>query len=446
VGASWSINLRAVGICAAIAVGASLGVLAPAAMAAPPNDLYANRTNLGDELPVHLTESNLEATRDGYTVVNTFAAGHSIWWEWQSPRTEWTTVSTCDSDFATVVGVFEEGEFGYLKPLSVGNSAEGPGCWGRESRYTFWAEAGHDYELGGDGFGFYPPGGTPPTGEGTIALSIEPTAAPPNDAFAAATPIGGGYSEPGGNPFEPPNDDRHLYTSLDGYNWGATTEPGEPQLAPGGGASVWYSWTPPESGTVTLSICCQATPELVTLYAGDSLSGLTPIAAGTTAMARPSAAVIGGAPYMIRVAGGADPVAARPRMGSFALDLEMAVPRKVEGSPSSTGTTAAPAQASLPGPHAFAAPAVPTIAHHSVDVEARSATFRFGSATKGATYRCRLDAKPFRACSSPLKITGVEPGKHRLEVEAMAPGRPASAPAVAHFSVPAPQRRHHRTG
>jgi hypothetical protein len=441
VGASWSINLRAVGIGAAIAVGASLGILVPAAIAAPANDLYENRAPLGSELPVRRVESNVGATRDGYTEVGTFAAGHSIWWEWESPLSEWTTVSTCDSEFATVVGVFEEGEHGYLNRLSAGNSAEGPGCWGRGSRYSFWAEAGHDYEIAADGFGFYPPGGTAPLAEGTITLSIEPTPPPPNDAFAAATPIGGAYSEPGHSPFEPPNDNRRLSTSLNGYNWGATLDPGEPLLAPGSGASVWYSWTPPESGTVTLSTCCQVTPELVTLYAGNSLTGLTPLAAGTTPEARPSAAVTGGAPYMIRVAGGPDAVAGRPRMGSFLLGLELVVPPKA-GAPLAPGTTAS----SQPAPHGIAPPAVPTIAHRSVDTEARSATFRFGSATKGATYRCRLDAKPFRACSSPWKITGVKPGKHRLEVEAMAPGRPASAPAVAHFSVPAPHRRHHATG
>jgi hypothetical protein len=443
----WSINLRAVGVCAALAVGASLGVLAPAALAAPPNDLFANRAALGDELPVHLSERNLGATRDGNTEINAFAAGHSIWWGWESPVSEWTTVSTCDSEFKTVVGVFEEGEFGYLDRLSSGNSAEGPGCWSQGSRYTFWAEAGHDYEIGADGFDFYLPPATPPPGEGTITLAIEPTPPPPNDAFAAATPIGGSYAEPGGNPFEPPNDNRRLYTSINGYNWGATADPGEPQIAASDGASVWYSWTPPESGTVTLSTCCQATPELLALYAGSTLAGLVPVASRSGSETRLSASVTGGAPYMIEVAGGPDPSAGRPYMASFSLGVEMAIPRHAE-------PAAAPASGGSPvvvkpmetGPARKPRLAVPSLAQASIDPAAGSATFRFASKVKGARYRCRLDERPFRACASPLKLRGVAPGKHRLQVEAMAAGQAASAPAVAHFSVPAPRRHRHKAG
>jgi hypothetical protein len=443
----WSINLRAVGICAALAVGASLGVLAPAALAAPPNDQFANRTVLGNALPVHLSESNSGATRDGNAEISAFSAGHSIWWEWESPLTEWTTVSTCDSEFRTVDGVFEEGEFGYLKSLSVGNSAEGPGCWSQGSRYTFWAEAGHDYEIAADGFDFYVPPAPPPPGEGTITLAVEPTPPPPNDAFAAATPIGDSYAEPGANPFEPPNDDRHLYTSINGYNWGATADPGEPQIAPGDGASVWYSWTPPESGTVTLSTCCQATPELLALYAGSSLADLTPIASRSGSETRLSASVTGGAPYMIEVAGGQDSTAGRPHMASFSLGLEMAIPRNPEPAPAAPASEASPTAAKAVEPaHSMPRLAVPTLAPPSIDSAARSVTFRFASKEKGARYRCRLDAKPFHACSSPLKLRGMTPGKHRLEVVAMVAGRTASDPAVARFSVPAPRRHRHRAG
>src|ERR1700761_7838825 len=112
-------NLRSLGACAAIAVGASLGVLAPPALAAPSNDAFANRAVLGDALPVHETESNEGATADAGGRVTEFAEGHSIWWEWESPLTGWVTVSTCASDFQTVLNVFEGTELGHLTSLTA---------------------------------------------------------------------------------------------------------------------------------------------------------------------------------------------------------------------------------------------------------------------------------------------------------------------------------------
>jgi hypothetical protein len=76
-------HLRALGICAAIAVGASLGVLAPAAMAAPANDHFADRAPLTGPLPIEVAESNAGATAEEgeFIALRGFAAHHSLWWE-----------------------------------------------------------------------------------------------------------------------------------------------------------------------------------------------------------------------------------------------------------------------------------------------------------------------------------------------------------------------------
>jgi hypothetical protein len=244
-------SLRSLGVCAAIAVGASLGVLAPAAMAAPANDAFANRTDLGAQLPVHETESNVGAGYEsGEPRLGLIGgAGHSLWWAWEAPATGFVTVSTCQSPFPTVVGVYEGTELGHLTRVAEGNVDEGPSCLYQSGKtYTFKAQAGHHYAIGADGNGFYvpgPPGSPqppPPTVEGEITLTIEATPTPPNDDFADATPIEQTVlEEPGGG--------RRFMTFTTGYNWNATKEPGEPDHAGyRGGASVWYSWTAPESG------------------------------------------------------------------------------------------------------------------------------------------------------------------------------------------------------
>jgi hypothetical protein len=45
-----------------------------------------------------------------------------------------------------------------------------------------------------------------------------------------------------------------------------------------------------------------------------------------------------------------------------------------------------------------------------------SARFRFRSSEPGSSFRCRLDRKPFAACSSPKRYTHLKPGRHRFRV------------------------------
>jgi hypothetical protein len=89
---------------------------------------------------------------------------------------------------------------------------------------------------------------------------------PPNDNFAKRIMISGSSA------------------AIAGTNSGASKEPGEPNhAADPGGSSVWWSWTSPLNGYVTLSV--EATgyswwspPYLLAVYTGTSLSGLVPVA------------------------------------------------------------------------------------------------------------------------------------------------------------------------
>jgi hypothetical protein len=341
-------KLRSLGIGAAIAVGASLGLLAPAAAsAAPANDNFANRASLGNALPLHVSESNVGATREEGEHINEFGKGRSIWWEWEAPSSGWTTVSVCGSEMRSYVNVFEGTELQHLTSLTErrGNGNEGPQCWASQSTYTFEATAGHHYVIGADGNGYYvppPPGegeAVIPSGEGTIVLSIEATPPPPNDAFAAAIRLGEGFHEGNQGPFEEPREDRIYFEQAHGYNWGATKEGGEPDHAGDpGGASVWYSWTPLASGEARISL--EGAPGLLALYQGSVLTGLTSIASSAASYTAVAAPVTAGTEYRIAVDGSqtTSPLTPwRTFMGSFQLSLRLSA--KVPLPPKNPGPT-----------------------------------------------------------------------------------------------------------
>jgi hypothetical protein len=172
-------NFRSIGICAAIAVGTSLVMIAPGALAGPENDSFSARAQLGEKLPADVSESNDDATAQSQEWFGRDATGHSIWWEWTSPVNEVVTVTTCESDFPTLLAVFEGTELGHLHRIGV--PPEVPECGLVEQELSFFARVGKTYAIGVDGDGYYVPGHRggplvePPSGEGRVTLRIEPS-------------------------------------------------------------------------------------------------------------------------------------------------------------------------------------------------------------------------------------------------------------------------------
>jgi glucose/arabinose dehydrogenase len=97
----------------------------------------------------------------------------------------------------------------------------------------------------------------------------------------------------------------------------------------------------------------------------------------------------------------------------------------------------------LVGPPTPIAPTPPAVApraaigfHPPKRTKATSARFTFTSATPGATFRCRLDAKSARRCTSPFKVAGLKPGRHSFTVTAVSPtGVAAANPATFRWTV-----------
>ena len=68
-------------------------------------------------------------------------------------------------------------------------------------------------------------------------------------------------------------------TTVTGTNLGATKEPGEPNHADNvGGASVWWKWIAPITGSATVTTDGSNFDTLLGVYTGSSVSSLTTIA------------------------------------------------------------------------------------------------------------------------------------------------------------------------
>jgi hypothetical protein len=185
---------------------ASVGLLLPsstALAAAPANDDFANREVLSGSLPIEVSRSSVEATKEsGEFIPGLAPAGHSIWFEWETQGAGWVTVGACDDEFPTILAVFTGTELGHLTPAASGNADEGPDCPYSQRQYTFKAMSGAKYVIAVDGNTFHMPEAPPPVTEGEVTLRIEETPSPPNDDFSEATAMEAPIEEePGGSSF-----------------------------------------------------------------------------------------------------------------------------------------------------------------------------------------------------------------------------------------------------
>jgi hypothetical protein len=215
----------------------------------PSNDAFANRPLLSD-MPVVIYDAfNSLATKEpGEPNHAGEPGGASLWWEWTAPSNGNYVVSTEGSAFKTVLAVYTGASVLNLIPVVSDTSS---GAYGT-SRLLLPALAGMAYQIAVDGTH---------GNAGQVILSIRPAGPPPNDNFANRTVIPGWEA------------------LLWDWNIGATKEPGEPNHAgASGGASVWWTWTAPASGAVSLTTDGSSFDTLLAVYTGSSLPALSLVA------------------------------------------------------------------------------------------------------------------------------------------------------------------------
>jgi hypothetical protein len=407
-----------------IAAALALLVLAPAVLAAAPvNDDFADREVLSGSLPIEVSRSNVEATKEGEggEWISPFAAGHSVWFEWEAEEDGFVTIGACDDEFPTIVGIFTGTEINHLTPAVDGNEGEGPGCPYTQRQFTFSAVTGTKYVIAVDGNAFYLPEAPKPVTEGEIVLRIEEAADPPNDDFEDAQLLAGEISEePGGN--------RFYFAHTLGYTWKATTEAGEPFHGTGAGASVWYSWTAPETAKYSFGGPCCGTGLNWSLYSGDSLGGLIENLSATGGAQFEATA---GTTYRIAVYGTPDPETEEPSMGSFGFLISAQLP-PLPPKPLPEGGGTNPPPPDTTAPDTF-------LRGRKIGIDV--AKFWFASNELGVNYLCKVDKRPrrFRRCGSPATFWHLGPGRHILRVKAVdAAGNDDLTPALLHFRITGP--------
>ena len=175
---------------------------------------------------------------------------HSVWYRWTPGVARSVTVNACGSSYDTAVAVYTEGSGGALTEVAHDDDGAPSSCWSRTSRLRFRASAALTYWIAVDGHG---------GDSGPFNLELAP--APANDDLAAAQDATAG-------------------SVLMATTRNATAEDAEPAHGGQGGASVWYRFTAPRTGTAAFSTCGSATDTLLAAYTGTSTATLHPVATG----------------------------------------------------------------------------------------------------------------------------------------------------------------------
>ena len=213
---------------------------------APENDAFANRIPLSGSQAFGSGVNRFAASEPDEPAHANSPGGRSVWWSWTAPFTGRAVASTEDSDFDTLLAAYSGAALDSLTPLA-GNDDDGGKL---TSLIVFPVVSGETYHLAVDGYN--------------------------GDAGAVSLVIG---RQPDNDLFEDP----YLLTGpavgVSGTNVGASKEAGEPDHAgDAGGRSIWWRWTAPATGNVTLDTRGSAIDTLLAVYTGSSLSTLSPVA------------------------------------------------------------------------------------------------------------------------------------------------------------------------
>ncbi|NEP86734.1 MAG: S8 family serine peptidase [Okeania sp. SIO2C2] len=213
-----------------------------------PNDNFADSATLTGTSD-SVTTSNVNASKEAdepFHVGNN--GGSSIWWNWTAPSSGLVDINTFGSNFDTLLAAYTGSS---LLELTEVASNDDTGS-GTQSQVLFEVEAGTNYKIAVDGF-------DGEAGDVELALSLQRDLLA-NDNFANRISL----------------NDTDIFT---GRNEGATSEPGEPDHARNdGGASLWWTYTAPESGTVTINTYGSDFDTILAAYTGSTLSELTEVA------------------------------------------------------------------------------------------------------------------------------------------------------------------------
>ena len=220
-------------------------------------DDFANRTVIfGPDYWISgsLSNATIEA---GEPFIDGVSSGQTVWGTWTAPSNGIVTLSVNGTGFSPLLTVYTGSDLPSLSLIASNNyltcyEHSECGChWRVRGQTTFHVARGEAYQITVDSaiitdaswvlqttpwYSWSVMSTTNVPAGGDVQLGLQFTPAPVNDDFENRVKLSGS----------------RLSTAAS--NAGATKQSGEPNhLGNPGGSSVWYSWTAPASGRVTLS-------------------------------------------------------------------------------------------------------------------------------------------------------------------------------------------------
>ncbi len=213
--------------------------------AVPSADLFADATVLTGT-QVSVAGNNVGATAEPGEPAGEGTNGevNSVWWNWTAPESGWVEINTFRSSLDTVLAVYTGPSVDNLTLVAANDDA-----FDMQSQVLFPVSAGTTYHISVDGYA---------SDTGDILLHLGTTQM--NDNFAGATVAPGG--------------------TVTGMNLAATAESGEPAGAGKSGPvnTVWWSWTAPVTGEVTVDTFGSDFDTILSVYTGSTVDAATLIA------------------------------------------------------------------------------------------------------------------------------------------------------------------------
>ncbi len=255
-----------------------------------------------------LTGNNTEGTSEtGETAHGGNAAAKSVWWAFTAPSSGTCTVRTLGSSFDTVLAVYTGTSVGGLTAVAS-NDNSSPTVL--DSTVSFSTVKGTIYRIVVDGK-------SGASGVIQLSASLVATLTPVNDTFAAATVLTG------------------TSFTVNGSNIGATVQTKEPKHAGvRGGKSVWWSWTAPSSGTLSLATTGSSFDTTLGIYTGTAVKTLAVVGSNddessSVLSSKVVVSVVSGKTYRIAVDGYSAESGSIVLTGSLTASAVLAAPAGV---------------------------------------------------------------------------------------------------------------------
>jgi hypothetical protein len=210
---------------------------------AVPNDQCYGAIALSSGTTYTMSTANANATGDP-TPVCGYGVTKGVWFSFTPSGSGPVGISTCDSDFDTVLQVYS-GSCGSLSPVACDDDY-GPYCQGLQASVQFNANGGTTYLVFAGGYG---------GGSGNLSVTAY---SPANDACSAAVPLAAGTTY-----------------SMDTSDATATGDP-TPVCGYGVTKGVWFSFTPTTTAPVAISTCGSSFDTVLQAYTG-TCGSLTPV-------------------------------------------------------------------------------------------------------------------------------------------------------------------------